>query len=141
MALKTFHFVQGLSRTPLLFIPRYITNIFSENMSKKEISKIWKSENPKPRFTNRSPELKHAPDKPRMIRMIILVGGLLVPTPPHPPNGVSGNLLGVSIYWAFPFFFSGAGGEESGAGPGPWVPGSAPLSSSQAPHKKNGNAQ
>ena len=28
MALKTLHFVQGLSRTPLLFIPRYLTNIF-----------------------------------------------------------------------------------------------------------------
>ena len=28
MALKTFHFVPGLSRTPLLFFPRYFTNIF-----------------------------------------------------------------------------------------------------------------
>ena len=28
MALKTFQFVPGLSRTPLLFIPRYLTNIF-----------------------------------------------------------------------------------------------------------------
>ena len=32
MALKTLHFVQGLSRIPLLFIPRYLTNIFSENI-------------------------------------------------------------------------------------------------------------
>ena len=30
MALKTLHFVQGLSRTPLLFILRYLANIFSE---------------------------------------------------------------------------------------------------------------
>ena len=28
MALKTFHFVSGLSRTPLLSIPRSLTNIF-----------------------------------------------------------------------------------------------------------------
>ena len=28
MALNTFHIVQGLSRTPLSFIPRYLTNIF-----------------------------------------------------------------------------------------------------------------
>ena len=27
MALTTFHIVQGLSRTPLLFIPRYLTNL------------------------------------------------------------------------------------------------------------------
>ena len=36
MALKTFHFVQDLSRTPLLFIPRYLTNIFFKNISQKE---------------------------------------------------------------------------------------------------------
>ena len=35
MALKTLHFVQGLSRTPLLFIPRYLTNIFFENNLRK----------------------------------------------------------------------------------------------------------
>ena len=33
MALKTFHFVPGLSRTPLLFFPRYLTNIFFENIA------------------------------------------------------------------------------------------------------------
>ena len=33
MASKTLHIVEGLSRTPLLFIPRYLTNIFFENMS------------------------------------------------------------------------------------------------------------
>ena len=32
MALKTLHFVQGLSRTPLLFIPRYLTNIIFKNI-------------------------------------------------------------------------------------------------------------
>ena len=47
MALKTFHFVQGLSRTPLLFIPRYLTNIFSENSLQKENLENQKSENPK----------------------------------------------------------------------------------------------
>ena len=36
MALKTFHFVPGLSRTPLLFIPRYLTNIFFKNMLQKQ---------------------------------------------------------------------------------------------------------
>ena len=52
MALKTLHFVPGLSRTPLLFIPRYYTNIFFENiLQKTKISridnlKIWKSKKP-----------------------------------------------------------------------------------------------
>jgi len=50
MALKTIHFVQGLSRTPLLFIPRYLTNILSkqilQNNKKSRDSKIWKSGNP-----------------------------------------------------------------------------------------------
>ena len=36
MALKTFHIVQGLSRTPLFFIPRYPTNIFPESILQKE---------------------------------------------------------------------------------------------------------
>ena len=41
MALKTLHFDQGLSRTPLLFIPRYLTNIWSENnLQKEQISRI-----------------------------------------------------------------------------------------------------
>ena len=50
MAFKTFHIVQGLSSTPLLFIPRYLTNIFPNNISQKDKYrkiKIWKSENPK----------------------------------------------------------------------------------------------
>ena len=58
MVLKTFHFVPGLSRTPLLFIPRYLTNIFPEHILQKENIENHKSENleiPKPRFTNRSP--------------------------------------------------------------------------------------
>ena len=52
MALKTFHFVQGLSRTPLLFIPRYYTNIiFKNDLPNKKDSiienlEIWKSKNP-----------------------------------------------------------------------------------------------
>ena len=41
MALKTFHFVQVLSRTPFLFIPRYLTNILSENiLQNNTISRI-----------------------------------------------------------------------------------------------------
>ena len=36
MVFKTLHFVQGLSRTPLLFIPRYYTNICFENILQKE---------------------------------------------------------------------------------------------------------
>ena len=40
MVLKTFHFVPGLSRTPLLFIPRYLANIIFENMCQKKISRI-----------------------------------------------------------------------------------------------------
>jgi len=37
MVLKTFHFVPGLSRTPLLFIPRYLTNIFFRKYVLKKI--------------------------------------------------------------------------------------------------------
>ena len=75
--------------------------------------------------------------------MIVLVGGLLVPTPPHPIwrfrkfTGRS-QLLGVPSYWAFPWpgggggggarpWPSGAGGEESGAGSGPPRPGPVPV--------------
>ena len=36
MALKTFHFVPGLSRTPSLFFPRYLTNIFSKKKTKNQ---------------------------------------------------------------------------------------------------------
>ena len=32
MALKTLHFGPGLSRTPLLFIPRYLANIIFTNI-------------------------------------------------------------------------------------------------------------
>ena len=50
MVLKTLHFVQGPSRTPLLFIPRYRTNIFFENILQiEEISKNRKYENLKNR--------------------------------------------------------------------------------------------
>ena len=52
MGVRTLHFVQGLSRTPLLFIPRYLTNLFFKNiLQKQNISrinnlKLWKSPNP-----------------------------------------------------------------------------------------------
>ena len=36
MELKTLNFVPGLSRTPLLFIPRYLTNVFFKIMLQKE---------------------------------------------------------------------------------------------------------
>ena len=50
MTLKTFHFVPGLSRTPLLFFPRYLTNIFLQNISlKKQISKNENQQNLKNR--------------------------------------------------------------------------------------------
>ena len=59
MALKTFHIVPGLSRTPLLFILRYLTNIFFKHILQKiKNLENRKSENlkiPKPRFTSRSP--------------------------------------------------------------------------------------
>ena len=54
MAFKTIHFVQGLSRTPLLFIPRYLTNIIFEHIKEKLENRT--SENlkfRKPRFTNK----------------------------------------------------------------------------------------
>ena len=60
MALETLHFVQGLSRTPLLFIPRYLTNLFFENIFQKQNLENRQSENlkfQKNRFTNRSPAL------------------------------------------------------------------------------------
>ena len=41
MALKTLHFVPGLSRTPFLFFPRYLTNIFPKHILQKEkVSRI-----------------------------------------------------------------------------------------------------
>ena len=52
MAFKTFHIIQGLSRTALLFIPRYLTTrFFKMILQKNKISrlmnlKIWKSQNP-----------------------------------------------------------------------------------------------
>ena len=59
MALKTIHFVPGLSGTPLLFIPRYLTNIFFKNILQKkrnlENRTSGNLEIQKPRFTNRSP--------------------------------------------------------------------------------------
>ena len=58
MALKTLHIVQGLSRTPLLFIPRYLTNILFEHILQKENlenRQYGNLEIQKPRFTNRSP--------------------------------------------------------------------------------------
>ena len=63
MVLKTLHFVQGLSRTPLLFIPRHLTNIVFKNKIQKQSANTYnlesrKSENleiQKPRFTNRCP--------------------------------------------------------------------------------------
>ena len=62
MALKTLHFVQGLSRTPLLSIPRYLTNIILENISPQKYIENRKSENlkfQKPRFTNKCPVKEH----------------------------------------------------------------------------------
>ena len=60
MAFKTFNFVQGLSRTPLLFIHRYLTNIFFKNVLQKKTLENRTSENlkfQKPRFTNKCPVL------------------------------------------------------------------------------------
>ena len=38
MAFKTFHIAQGLSRTPLLFIPRYLTYIFVQKHFAKKLT-------------------------------------------------------------------------------------------------------
>ena len=49
MVLKTFHFVPGLSRTPLLFSSISHQHIFRKYFSKQknlENLKIWNSENP-----------------------------------------------------------------------------------------------
>ena len=45
MASKTLHIVPGLSRTPLLFIPRYLTNIIFENIFQQQNLENRKSEN------------------------------------------------------------------------------------------------
>ena len=45
MAFKTIKFVQGLSRTPLLFSARYLTTKKNNNSRKSQILKIWKSKN------------------------------------------------------------------------------------------------
>ena len=44
MALKTLDFVKGLSRTPVLFIPRYLANIIFENMFQQTNLENRKSE-------------------------------------------------------------------------------------------------
>ena len=57
---QNLHFVHGLSRAPLLFIPRYLTNIFPENIFNKKNLENRNSENlkfQKPRFTNKCPGL------------------------------------------------------------------------------------
>ena len=56
--LQTLHIVQGLSRTPLLVIPRYLTNIIFEHIFQKKNLENRKSENlkfQKPWFTNKCP--------------------------------------------------------------------------------------
>ena len=69
MVFKTLHIVQGLSRTPLLFIPRYLTNIFSKNIhNERKKTKVTNQqyenlEIQKPRFTNRSPDFRQ-PEMP-----------------------------------------------------------------------------
>ena len=89
MTFKTFHIVQGLSRTPLLFIPRYLTSrFFKIILQKNKNLENHKSENmkiPKPRFTNMSPErlLKPwfrqiSPTRYRMRRIVQLSRLLLV---------------------------------------------------------------
>ena len=59
MALKTFHIVQGPSRTPLLSFPRYLTTIFSKNIFAENGNLEKRTyENlkiPQPRFTNKCP--------------------------------------------------------------------------------------
>ena len=121
MALKTFHFVQGPSRTPLLFIPRYLTNIFFEHILQiEEISKNRKYENLK----NRSWKVKVSS---------FVSAGTVVPTPPHQKwrfRKCTGRFH--LLIWPWPNgggarpWPSGAGGEECGAGSGPPVSGSGP---------------
>ena len=59
MAFKTLHFVQGLSRTPFLFIPRYLTNIFFKNIFQKKQNLVNRTSGnlkiQKPRFANKCP--------------------------------------------------------------------------------------
>ena len=85
MALKTLHFVQGLSRTPLLFIPRYLTNKFSEHILQTEKLDHPKPGNldiQKPRFTNRSPAFSRVD-----LRFACFANAPgFSPTPPHPPK-------------------------------------------------------
>ena len=63
MALKTLHFVQGLSRTPLLCFPRYLTTRFPKMNLRKQNVENRKSGNlkiQKPRFTNKCPDHRAA---------------------------------------------------------------------------------
>ena len=50
-----FHFVQGLSRTPLLLIPRYLTNIFPEHILQKKYIENQQSGNPKNQVRKQEP--------------------------------------------------------------------------------------
>ena len=58
MVLKTLHFVQGLSLTPLLFSSMSHHQISQTYFATTNNLEDWKSENlkiPKPRFTNKCP--------------------------------------------------------------------------------------
>ena len=73
----------SLSRTPLLFITRYLTNINAKLISQKEqISRIANLKIQKPRFTNRSPEKHTACSSPQATRIYPALGN-----PPSPPPG------------------------------------------------------
>ena len=65
MALKTFRFVQGLSRTPLSFFHRYLTTrlfqTFIANKRHIENQTYETLKIPKPRLTNKCPDLPREP--------------------------------------------------------------------------------
>ena len=95
MALETLHFVQGPSRTPLLFIPRYLTNIFPTNNLQKETSReltISKVDAGK-LVDSFSPRDGPVSNGQVCADQGLRDGGLRksLPTPPHP--GVFGNLM------------------------------------------------
>ena len=69
MTLKTFHIVQGLSRAPLLFIPRYLTNIcFKIILQQEQISIIGNLEIKKPGSITGAQDWGHKSKYPALIQ-------------------------------------------------------------------------
>ena len=105
MSLNTLRFVQGLSRTPLFFFPRYLTTRFCKMILQKQKNlENRTSENleiPKPRFTNKCPAKasQQFPEPPTA-----RTAGPPILKSDSPSNSLIPGLLLVNLgFWIFRF--------------------------------------